>query len=463
MFTQIKGDSKYAMLEKFKSILKKDFDNLQGKQLYLAISGGKDSICLSHLLSAAGLSHTLLHCNFQLRGADSNLDEEFVRNFAKQNNLSIHSTKFDTERLASKEKLSIQETARNLRYSWFKTFLTDINDILLTAHHSDDSIETFFINLMRGTSLQGLTGINSNRGNIARPLLAFNTIEIEGYIKNNNISYRQDQSNFDNKYLRNYLRNQLIPAIQEKSENFKPKVVKTLQSLKEADTWIGKQATSFRKANIQHIKGALTVDKNLILTQDKFFLTYVLKPFGIRRSNVESFMSAMNKSTGAKFLISDYQFTVNRDQILITENLRIQNELNSTNSDSQNKKGYSIRSFPYKLTFRNLSLEFSVHSKRQPYSNNNFQQLDLDQIVLPLTVRSWQQGDRIQPLGMTGTKLVSNILIDKKIALINKSKILIVIDSNQNIIAIPGILISENVKIIPATNKVLTIDLSNSF
>ncbi|NOQ70851.1 MAG: tRNA lysidine(34) synthetase TilS [Crocinitomix sp.] len=450
------------MLEKFKSILINDFDNFQGKQLYLAISGGKDSIALSHLLLAAGFSHTLLHCNFQLRGHDSNLDEEFVRNFAKTNDLLVHSIKFETKNIAVEKNLSIQETARNLRYDWFKTFLTDVNDVLLTAHHSDDSIETFFINLMRGTSLQGLTGINNNKRNIARPLLAFNTIEIEDYIKENNVNYRQDQSNFDNKYLRNYLRNQLIPAFQEKSDHFKPKVVKTMQSLKEAHTWIEKQAVSFHKTNIHQIKAGLTVDKNFILKQDQFFLTYILKPFGIHRSNVNSLINALSKSTGAKFLTSSYQFTVNRDQILITERIEPRNNADSANEIPPNKISYTISFFPNKITIDNLQLEFTVYSKHQPFSDNNIQQFDLNQIVVPLTLRPWQHGDRIQPLGMTGTKLISDILIDKKIPLINKSKILVLTDSNKNIIAIPGMLISEKVKIISATTNILSLQLSNT-
>lgn len=445
------------MLEKFKSILKNDFDNFQDKQLYLAISGGKDSICLSHLLLTAGFQHTLLHCNFQLRGDASNLDQVFVQNYAEQHNLPIHSKKFDTEKIANEDKLTIQETARNLRYNWFNTFLTDINKILLTAHHSDDSIETFFINLMRGASLKGLTGINNNN-NIARPLLAFSTVEIEDYIASNNIEYRQDQSNFDNKYLRNYLRNELIPAIQEKSENFKPKVVKTLNALKEANSWIENQSINFHKSHIQQTKGAIAFDKALILSQDLFFLTYVLKLYGIQRSNVESFMNAMSKSTGAQFFTSSNQFTVNRDQILITEN----NNVNNHHLINRDIPYNTINTFPYKLSLENEQLEFTVQANHLPFSsNNNIQQFDLSQIVLPLMVRPWRQGDRIQPLGMTGSKLISDILIDKKIPLINKSKILVLIDSNKNIISIPGVLISEKVKILPVSDNILALHISN--
>lgn len=450
------------MLKKFKSILKDDFDNLQGKQLYLAISGGKDSICLSQLLSAAGFSHTLLHCNFQLRGNQSNLDEQFLEKYSKQNNLDIHIKKFDTTQIAQKQNLTIQETARNLRYNWFNTFLTTSNKVLITAHHSDDAIETFFINLMRGTALRGLTGIKNKKGQIIRPLMSFNVDEINSHIKQNNIKFRQDQSNTDTKYLRNYLREEIIPAFEKRSENFKPKVVKTIQSLKEADSWIEKQAISFRNENFNQTNGIFSVDKNLIITQDLFFLTYLLKPFDIHRSNVNSLINALSKSTGAKFLTSSFQFTVNRGQILITENLASQNELNSVSSVYQNKANQAINTFPFKLIIDNLNLNFTVHSKHFPFTDNNFQQTDLSKIIMPLTVRPWRHGDRIQPLGMKGSKLISDILIDKKIPLINKSKILVLVDSNENIIAVPGMLISEKVKIISTTNQVLSLQLSNT-
>jgi tRNA(Ile)-lysidine synthase len=452
------------MLDKFKSILQNDFDNFQDKQLFLAISGGKDSICLSQLLLAAGFKQTLLHCNFQLRDPDANLDEDFVNNYAKRNNLPIHSKTFDTSEIAKENKLSIQETARNLRYEWFNTCLTEHSDILLTAHHSDDSIETFFINLMRGTSLKGLTGINNN--NIARPLLAFSALEIEDYIKTNNIQYRQDQSNFNNKYLRNYLRNKLIPAIQEKSENFKPKVVKTLQSLKEADSWIQRQAANFQKANFQKTDEVITVNKSNVLKQDHFFLTYIFKTFGIQRSNVESFTNAMRQKTGALFVTPTYQFTVNRDQVLIAANKNALLSTNAIETSSNNKETHvetyhSINSFPHKAIVNNLELKFAAQSKHLSFSNNNnIQQFDLNQIALPLTIRPWQQGDRMQPLGMKGSKLISDILIDKKVPLIFKPEILILIDTNKNIIAIPGMGISEKVKIHPETTNILTLHLS---
>mgnify|MGYP000097250229 CR=1 FL=1 len=439
------------MLEKFKEILKNDFDNFQGKQLYLAISGGKDSICLSQLLLAAGFSHTLLHCNFQLRGFESDLDEQFLLAYAKKNNLSIHTTKFNTSKISEEQNSSIQQTARKLRYDWFSTFLVSKKDILLTAHHSDDAIETFFINLMRGTSLQGLTGIN-NQHNIKRPLLSLGVNEIEQYLSLNKIEYRQDQSNFDNKYLRNYLRNQIIPSFQEKSENFKPKVSKTISSLSEVDSWIQKQANNFLQVNFTQSENTISVDKNVLLSQDNIFLTYVLKNFGDHRSNVKNLESALNSNTGSKFLTSTHHFLLNRDEILI-------NELNPTQDFNNNT--YSINTFPEKLTLGNSLLEFTILTKPLQFSNNKYQQFDLNKVKLPLTIRHWQHGDRIQPLGMRGTKLISDILIDNKVPQTDKPKILVLVDSQKTIIAIPELLISEKVKIQPNSTSILHLHITS--
>lgn len=440
------------MLEKFKEILKNDFNNFLDKQLYLAISGGKDSICLSQLLLAAGYSHTLLHCNFQLRGVESDRDEEFLIEYAAKNNLSIRSTKFKTSKIATELNCSIQETARKLRYDWFNTFLTSKNHILLTAHHSDDAIETFFINLMRGTSLHGLTGIN-NQYNIKRPLLSFGVNQIEEYLSLNKIEYRQDQSNFDNKYVRNYLRNQIIPSFQDKSENFKPKVTKTISSLNEVSSWIQKQANTFRQINFNQSASIFSVDKNALLSQDNIFLTYILKDFGIHRSNVNNLKTALSSNTGSKFLTNTHQFLLNRDEILINQLNQVQN---------LNNKTYSISAFPKTLTFGNSQLEFTILKKARPFSNKKYQQFDLNQIELPLTIRHWQHGDKIQPLGMSGTKLISDVLIDNKIAQTDKSNILVLINPQNIIIAVVGLLISDKVKLEAGTTSILHLHYSTS-
>jgi tRNA(Ile)-lysidine synthase len=446
------------MLEKFRSILKHEFDNFQGKELYLAISGGKDSVCLSQLLLAAGFSHTLLHCNFQLRDPDSDLDERFIENYAKQNQLQFFVKKFDTALIAQEQNLSIQETARNLRYTWFNTFLTTSNKVLLTAHHSDDAIETFFINLMRGTALQGLTGIQHKNGPIYRPLLSFSVTDINSYINQNNLEFRQDQSNADTKYLRNYLRHQIIPAFEQKSDNFKPKVAKTIDSLNQVDIWIQKQAKYFCKKHFIYNSDNISVDKKILLNQDNIFITYIFAHFGIHRSIVENFRSFLNSSTGSKFITDSFQFNVNREQIIIH---KLNRDVPASKNNDILNQSKQFNSFPQTIIICKTKLDFQIIHAPLPFSNDQSQQFNLDKINLPISTRVWQHGDRIQPLGMQGSKLISDILIDKKIPLFQKSKTLILIDSSNTIIAVLGLLIAENVKIESTTKNILHLQITN--
>ncbi len=424
----------------------KDFGLLTDKNVFLAISGGKDSMVLSTLLCKLGISHTLLHCNFQLRANDSELDEQFILNYAKTNSLKIHTERFDTTKTSDQLGLSIQETARNLRYNWFETFMKDENHILLTAHHQDDSIETFFINLMRGTGIQGLTGIKSKRSYILRPLSSFTSEQIHSFVIENGIAFRQDKSNFDNKYLRNNLRNELLPAFEKRSENFRSKVYKTINSLQETNSWIEKQAKQFKTENFKHNSNVISINKDIILAQETIFLEYIFQEYGIYRSNVHSFKSTICAGTGSKFLSTKFQFTVDRNHILI-----------SVIKDIEHINAVQVNSFPNTISIGDNLLEFDISSVTLSFNDNSIQQFDSDLIEFPITIRPWHHGDRIRPLGMTGSKLISDILIDKKTPLINKDGVLVIEDQSTRILAVVNLLISNEYRITEATNKILSL------
>jgi len=321
-------------------------------------------------------------------------------------------------------------------------------EVLLTAHHADDAIETFFINLMRGTALKGLTGIKVKNGHTLRPLMSFSSSEIEEYITKNKITFRQDKSNFDNKYLRNNLRNQLIPEFEKNSVNFKTKVNKTISSLNDADKWIESQASKFRLDNFKYLNQTIAIDKTILIEQDNFFLTYVFQQFGIYRSNIISLVKVLNGSSGAKFSTSTHQFNLDRTRLFISEN---------TAQYHTSDSAITISEFPVNIDLGKVRLELDTLNKPRSFLNDSFQQLSLDKIKLPIKIRAWETGDKLQPLGMTGSKLISDVLIDKKIPLFKKSQVLVIVDSDNIIISIPGILISEKVKISANSNHILTI------
>ena len=204
------------MLQKFSNYIQQNLPFLKDKKLLVAISGGIDSVALTTLLSKLGFAISLAHCNFNLRGKESDLDEEFVKKLGEKLNARVHTKQFKTKEIAQENKQSTQITARNLRYHWFSELVEQNSfDYVLTAHHADDNIETFLINLTRGTGLDGLTGIPQINGNIVRPLLPFSQKEISTFIKETAIEWREDKSNATTKYIRNKIRHQVIPSLKE--------------------------------------------------------------------------------------------------------------------------------------------------------------------------------------------------------------------------------------------------------
>ncbi|MCL4124374.1 UNVERIFIED_CONTAM: hypothetical protein GTU68_046541, partial [Idotea baltica] len=223
------------MQQKLTNHIDKRLPYLRGKKLLIAISGGIDSVVLTHLLSELSFDISLAHCNFKLREKESDLDEAFVIELGKKFNIKTFTTQFETNKFAELKKLSTQIAARELRYSWFKELVKKYKfDYVLTAHHADDNLETFLINLSRGTGLDGLTGIPEKNGTIIRPLLPFSRTEIFNFAKENNIDWREDQSNSSSKYIRNKIRHQVVPVLKEINPSLLESFAKTSKHLKES-------------------------------------------------------------------------------------------------------------------------------------------------------------------------------------------------------------------------------------
>jgi tRNA(Ile)-lysidine synthase len=227
------------MLLQFQEHLSKNLPFLKDKKLLLAISGGIDSMVLVHLLHQLNCNIAIAHCNFTLRGEESEGDEQFIRIYAEKNNIPFFVTHFDTKLFAADNKLSIQLAARQLRYIWFHQLLEENQmDYILTAHHLDDSLETFLINFTRGTGPEGLTGIPQQNDKVVRPLLPFTRDEIEAYAKENNIHWREDSSNASDKYMRNKLRHDVVPVLKSLNPSFMESFGQTLEHLQQAQSLV---------------------------------------------------------------------------------------------------------------------------------------------------------------------------------------------------------------------------------
>lgn len=428
------------------SRFKTEIENLKlnHKKVFVAISGGVDSVVLTHLLLEQNIKPILLHCNFNLRGLNSELDETFVKTLGEQHQLDVFTKTFDTKTFCKTQNLTIQEGARKLRYDWFATFLKDEHAILCTAHHLDDQIETFLINLLRGTGLKGLTGIPSNTRQIIRPLLSFSKSEILDFAQKNRLAFREDESNATDNYLRNRLRHHLIPDLEAETVNFKGKMNQLLGELNEIDQYLDKQVLDL-KLKVENNK---SIDLNEIDSLPDFLLVRLFKNFALNRKKIGEFKKFMSSKNGSIFKTKSHTFLKHLEQIEIQENqvkTRTDDFVKIKKTDSSIKM--SNHEFNFKIIDYKSSEHFAAH----------IAYLDADKITFPLKIRLWQAGDKIQPLGMKGKKLISDILKDKKINRFDREHQLVVL-SNNVVIWLVDLVINDQYSLTSDTKSVLTIE-----
>jgi len=428
------------VLERFKNHINNE-PIYSTASIYLAISGGVDSMVLSHLLSTLKIEHTLLHCNFNLRGIDSNKDEACVTKYALENSLKIKVKSFDTKKESEKLNLNTQECARQLRYDWFKTFLMQPNSILLTAHHLDDSIETFFINILRGTGLKGMSGISSGAQQIYRPLLAFTKKDIINYASKYSVNFREDASNQSDNYLRNKLRHHTIPQLKEYTTGFNKKMNTLINELQAVDDYLDYSL----KQQIQALKQTKTIKIEDLKQIPTVMWPKLFKSFGLTRKQNTAFINFINSSTGSLFHTNTYTFLLDRAFILLTD------------TESKPILNQLIHKTTIEIEFDHASFSISTIPNTNIIFNHKTAFIDYSKLDFPLTLRTWQKGDKIQPLGMTGKKLISDILIDKKINLFDKQNQLVVV-SNNTIVWLVDHVISDAFAIQKSTEKILKIE-----
>ena len=417
--------------------------------MFLAISSGKDSMVLSRLLLESGLKHTLLHCNFKLRGKESDEDQRFLEEYAEANSLELKVKTFNTEKISGKLGLSIQETARKLRYEWFFSCINESQgSFLLTAHHLDDSIETFFINVLRGTGVKGLTGIPKINDRIVRPLSDFTVEEIYSCIDDLTITYRKDSSNLQNKYLRNKVRNSLLPQFMELDPALKSKMAALFLELEDVNSWIDETALNLKDELLKWNGDHFVFPVSLLTDYPPFLIQRILVDYGIHRKNADSLIGLARALSGSKFEMAGYTFLKDRDEIIITPSSGHDEVINTR-----------ITELP---VFIQLAGETRLEIKTTLFTKINkspiVQQIDKAKIKFPLTIRNWQEGDRIKPLGMKGSKLISDILIDAKVDPLRKRSKVIIEDATGNVVVLIGHIINDDFKIEEQTKEVISFE-----
>ncbi|BDB57230.1 tRNA lysidine(34) synthetase TilS [Flavobacterium ammonificans] len=434
------------MLGQFENHISNHFSFLQGKKLLLAVSGGLDSMVLVHLFQQLNYEIVVLHCNFQLRGLVSFEDQQFIQEYSNTNAIPFVFTQFDTEAFAADCKVSIQVAARELRYSWFYEQLAiQKGDFILTAHHADDNLETFLINLSRGTGLEGLTGIPAQNEKVIRPLLSFSRQQMEEYASVNKLKWREDSSNASDKYLRNKIRHHLVPLLKELNPNFMSSFEKTQSFLSEAQELVDDAAIMVYQQVAREEGEDIYFDLVRLLQLPNYssYLYQWLKEFGF--TAWDDIYELVTSQSGKQVVAPYFRLIKDRDCLIL-----------SPLPSQDNQQEFEIESVESKVKFP-LNLVFSIVSKIGVASNSTIF-VDQDKLVFPLTLRHWNEGDVFQPFGMEGkSKKVSKLFKDEKLSLIDKEKVWLLCSNNQ-VVWVVGIRQDERFKIDPNSKNLLKIE-----
>jgi tRNA(Ile)-lysidine synthase len=437
------------VLQQFLNHIDKNRLCRKGERILVAVSGGVDSMVLLNLFLQAGFDIGVAHCNFQLRGAESDKDEALVKQACEYDDIPFHSVQLDTGDYAWSKGLSIQVAARELRYDFFASLIKRHGyQHIATAHHLNDSIETVLLNMARGTGVDGLAGIPVKNGSIIRPLLPFTRKEIHAYAVEEMIKWREDESNLSDHYTRNVIRHQVIPILQSINADFESNFSDTMERIQGSRELAHAALKDFESRGISKAGDKITIDKAELkkFRSPAVVLWEVLKPYGFHFHECREIIR--DHQPGKIFTSRTHRLVIDRDVFILTgeEALKPQAiQISDEQSEVVNGK--------QRLRFRKeAGPQFPLNTGR------NVAHLDLGKISFPLLWRTWHAGDAFSPLGMKSHKKISDFLIDLKVSRPDKECVM-VLESGNEIIWVVGYRISEKVKITPETERILRIDL----
>lgn len=441
------------MLDDFKKFIRDQQLVKNGQKILLGISGGVDSIVLAHLFLQSHIETEWAHCNFHLRGSESDGDEVFVRQLAKEWSVPLHCKDFNTDSYAREKGISIQMAARELRFQWFNELMLQQHcNSIATAHHAGDSIETFFVNLMRGSGLRGLTGIAPKSGNIVHPLLFCGRADIMEYAHQNKLSFREDSSNASTKYMRNSIRHEILPLFERHNPSFSRRMMENMELLRQSYGLLEYQGEKAREACIKTGDGRIEMDVPALRSYRPLqpVLHYLIGDYGFSGNDVANIAGAMTDESGKLFASSTHRLLIDRNRIIIEP---LEDGFIATEVFLHNKSGEI--SVPLRLKWE--VIKALPGGFRFP-TDNQSHLLNAENLKWPLKLRKWQPGDSFVPFGMKGRKKISDFLIDEKIDRFEKERVYVLMAGNE-ICCIPGYRISENFRIRDSKHEVLKLQL----
>lgn len=419
------------LMQKVKEFIEKEDLCSKQDKILVALSGGADSVALTRILITLGYHCEAAHCNFELRGEESDRDEDFVRNFCRSLNIKCHSIHFETRRYAAQQSISIEMAARELRYNWFTKICEESDcQVVAVAHHKDDSVETMLLNLIRGTGINGLLGIRPKNGNVVRPLLCASRQEVVEYLHRMNQTYVTDSTNLEDEYTRNKIRLNLLPLMEEINPSVKDGLVKTASYLND----ISKVYQQAIKESIDRIfitpEKEISIEKLMNEPAPQALLFEVLSPLGFNSTQVEEVYGSLNGQPGKRFISSQWQVVKDRDLLLIEK-------VKTANDKPQ-------------IIFEEVlfTKEFVIPKDKDTacFDANKFKGV--------ISIRKWEKGDYFIPFGMKGKKLVSDFMTDSKFSLFKKEQQW-VLSCNDQIAWLIGERTDNRFRIDDSTQKVI--------
>jgi tRNA(Ile)-lysidine synthase len=440
-------------LQKFQDYIAQNSLLRPDQKVLLTVSGGRDSVLLVHLFKHAGYNCGIAHCNFNLRAEESQRDEAFVKLLAATMDMPFHVKHFSTKAYAAQHKISTQMAARTLRYDWFEEIRQKENyDLIAVAHHQTDAIETVLLNLTRGTGIAGLHGIRPQRGVIIRPLLCLTRTEIDEVMESEHLDFVEDSSNLADKYARNKIRLQVIPQLRSINPNLEQTFEQNIQRFSETEIVL-QQVIAQLRTQIFKTKGnmlMLSLQDIAALNPPQLLLCELLKPYNFQEPVVKDILSSLHKQTGVSFYSNTHRATIDREHLLLSA-LSLQGTVTPQ----------TIHPDEVHKTFgqQQLTISHSTDPGFEKVAHKAF--IDAGKLVYPLILRTWQDGDRFIPLGMSAFKKLSDYFIDEKVPLPLKEQVPILVNGNGEIVWVVGMRADNRYKLSSDSKKVTIFEVKS--
>ncbi|GAB2777275.1 tRNA lysidine(34) synthetase TilS [Rhabdobacter roseus] len=444
-----------GMLDAFLTFINENQLPLSGTKTLLAVSGGVDSVVLVDLFQQAGFRFGIAHGNFGLRGAESDGDEQLVRQLAERLKVPFHGTQFATQQKADAERISIQMAARELRYAWFEEVRQQhAYDYLATAHHANDNLETALLNLSRGTGLAGFRGIAVQKGPLIRPLLFASKEQILDYARARQLPWREDSSNASTYYRRNLIRQEVIPILKQINPSLESTHRLTTSRLAAADALLAEYLRPWQAQALRHQQSTTYISIAMLESNSEpaYRLAWLLEPYGFTYQQALWIAAALSGQSGKRFVSPTHVLTKDRTELIVVPRTE---PPPATEVVLEQPEG--TLSTPWgRVQLRTLPATAFFHSGAAPTTAF----FDADALVFPLKIRPWQTGDSFEPFGMAGKrKKVSDLLINAKVPLPEKEKIKVLLDATGRIAWVLGLRTDHRFRVTPHSRAILSISV----